>query len=493
MRSSARRSRRRTLFPPRLSTPEEFLKAEEERRRFAARVADLLTARSLVAMHLDPGFVGPVVRRAVESYRDAGCRRVKQEGWRPTSILLPGGKRLSVWTPYVRPTRKGLVGRPRGDGKRRAGGAGCYPVLAALGITDGVTPLTRSEICRQTVLCSSYAEAEDQLARGGLAVDTDTLVRVAVATGNAAITARDDAVRAAREGAPPVASPSPLRGKRVRVSLDGGRVRTRHTNRRARKGNNGRRPFELLWKEPRVITIDVLGDDGEMDHDFPPIYEVAMGDADEVYALLTGLLRLLGLKEAAEIVFVADGAEWIWNRVARLIEDAELPAQRVHLVLDYYHATEHIEDALQVCRNLNAKKRAALFVALRRLLLEPGGAQKVIERLRPFARGRRGRKVNKEIAYLDGHLAHMDYAGLAALKLPMGSGVVESAIRRVLNLRFKGASICWRPDHVEPLMYLRAALKAGRWDDFIRAHLAARYYLAPPPARPQLDHLAAAA
>jgi hypothetical protein len=47
-----------------------------------------------------------------------------------------------MMTPYLRPSRKGLVGRLRT--KRGVAGSGRYPVLERLGILDGVTPLTRS-------------------------------------------------------------------------------------------------------------------------------------------------------------------------------------------------------------------------------------------------------------------------------------------------------------------------------------------------------------
>ncbi len=154
---------------------------------------------------------------------------------------------------------------------------------------------------------------------------------------------------------------------------------------------------------------------------------------------------------------------------------------RQYQVLDYYHCIEDISDALQACKNLKTKEHSALFEELCRLLLRPDGPQQVIDRLRGLARGRRGKKVNinKEIRYLEGHLDHMRYAELRAEKVPIGSGVVESAVRRVLNLRFKAASICWSMDHLGPLLYLRAILKAGRWDDFMRARLQRRHWLAP--------------
>ena len=98
-------------------------------------------------------------------------------------------------------------------------------MLERLGIADRVTPLTRSDICRQTVLCSSYEEALEQLRRGGLDIDVSTLVNVAVATGAEALDLRDRTLAEAREV--PLPEQSMLAGLRIRVSVDGGRARTR--------------------------------------------------------------------------------------------------------------------------------------------------------------------------------------------------------------------------------------------------------------------------
>jgi hypothetical protein len=53
---------------------------------------------------------------------------------------------------------------------------------------------------------------------------------------------------------------------------------------------------------------------------------------------------------------------------------------------------------------------------------------------------------------------------LEARKLSIGSGQVESAARRVINLRFKAPGSFWTETTLSGLMYLRAAFKAGRWD-----------------------------
>ena len=61
----------------------------------------------------------------------------------------------------------------------------------------------------------------------------------------------------------------------------------------------------------------------------------------------------------------------------------------------------------------------------------------------------------------------MAYTTLDEQHLPVGSGVVESAVRRVINLRFKASSTFWEEDTVADLMHLRACFKAGRWDEMM--------------------------
>jgi hypothetical protein len=50
----------------------------------------------------------------------------------------------------------------------------------------------------------------------------------------------------------------------------------------------------------------------------------------------------------------------------------------------------------------------------------------------------------------------MLYSDVAEEGLPIGSGSVESAIRRVVNLRLKGASLFWLKEMAEAVLYLRA-------------------------------------
>jgi hypothetical protein len=52
--------------------------------------------------------------------------------------------------------------------------------------------------------------------------------------------------------------------------------------------------------------------------------------------------------------------------------------------------------------------------------------------------------------------------------LPMGSGAVESCVRRLVNLRLKGNGIFWTVESAEAVLQLRAQLLSGRWNQFMK-------------------------
>ena len=265
----------------------------------------------------------------------------------------------------------------------------------------------------------------------------------------------------------PVAPDGPLAGLRVRVSVDGGRVRTR-VERPGRKTKKGRHRFDTPWREPRVLLIDVLDRKGQADRLRLPLYDVLLEDADATAALIIGYLRLLGAAHAQVVELIADGVDWLWERADRIRQEAQIPSSRWVEVVDFYHASQYLHGAVELCRNRTAAERTQWYQRLRHdLRTDPAGVDKVIEALRLEARGRRGRKMNTAIEYFQRHAERMTYVKLDRRHLPVGSGPVESAIRRVINLRFKAPSIFWEADNVADLMHLRAAFKCGRWREMM--------------------------
>src|SRR6266568_1654315 len=404
------------------------------------------------------------VTQAIAQARARSPVPLVHKGVRMTSVLLLGGTRIVLETPYLREDRRGRRGRRRRT--RGPRGAGCYPVLEALGIADRVSPATRSEIALHVVQAASYREAAARLARRGLACDVSSLVRITTATAEASTRLRDAALEAALRL--PVPPDGPLAGKRVRVSLDGGRVRIRRTH-RGRKTTKGRHGFSTPWREPRLLVIDILDEQGQPDRLRLPLYDVLIGDAEAVWALLIGYLRLLGAAYAAVVEFIADGAAWIWKRVERLSSLAEIPASKLVEVLDFYHASQYLYETIATGRSMSKAQCRALYKRLRHALRhQTDGVEVVMAALRVLATTRRGKAITRALRYMEAHAHRMRYAILEARKLSIGSGQVESAVRRVINLRFKAPGSFWTETTVSGLMHLGAAFKAGRWDEIMR-------------------------
>jgi len=61
--------------------------------------------------------------------------------------------------------------------------------------------------------------------------------------------------------------------------------------------------------------------------------------------------------------------------------------------------------------------------------------------------------------------AHMDYPTFQAQGWPIGSGMVESSNKRVMQARLKGAGMHWLPDNVNPMLALRMNLCNQRWKE----------------------------
>ena len=448
-------------------TPEAFFEMEQQLYQTAAQVGDHIVLMKIVSAHDDPTFV----KHAVEDARARSPVPLVNKGWKETSVLFLGGSRIVLKTPYLREDHSGKRGRKRT--KRGKKGHGVYPVLEALGIREGVSPATRSEIALYTVQTGSYHEAKELLDRRGLSCDISTLTRIARSTAHTAIGLREAALDTAKSLAIPV--DGPLCGKRVRISTDGGRVRTRK-NHKGRKTKKGRHAFSTPWREPRVIVIDVLDNEGKTDALRLPLYDVIIDDADATFSLIVGYLRLLGAAYAQQVEFISDGADWIWERVDRLVSQAEIPQEKLVLVLDFYHASEHLWEAVCLCPGLSKKERTKLYKKLRHTLRhESDGAQQVIAALKSRRKRDRGQKMKKSLAYFEKHLTHMTYVDFDEMNLPVGSGQVESAVRRVVNLRFKAPGSFWKEDNVEQFMHLRAYFKAGRWDELIKGVLTREY------------------
>jgi hypothetical protein len=181
-----------------------------------------------------------------------------------------------------------------------------------------------------------------------------------------------------------------------------------------------------------------------MDREFLAVIDGTLGGPDAIFELMEFYLREMKITTADKILFVADGARGIWIRAGALLRQLGVKPDQVHGLVDSYHAVEHLGKIAAFQRRWTASERQAWIGHQRRRLLKGGveGVQAAIDAVcgcRPGKAWKRERDCFKR----NGGKGRMGSAGVAALKLPIGSGAIESAIRRVVNLRLKGPRIYW--------------------------------------------------
>lgn len=262
---------------------------------------------------------------------------------------------------------------------------------------------------------------------------------------------------------------SEFAGKSIGVGIDGGRVRVRTVVETVKVGGKRKRKkFRIEWREPKVVILFELDKKGRMVKGSRPVIDGTLQGPDALIELVAFHLHRLGAARANVVTFVADGAPWIWARLDWVIARVKLAPIRVVEVLDWCHGVHHLSLALAAL-DLGEERRGGLYSRLRRLL-KAGKSRDVIAELEVLSAGQpEDSAVWREIGYLTRHseAGRLRYNCFRCRGVPLGSGAIESTIRRVINLRLKGTSIYWTEENAEAVFQLRAAVVSGRWEEIL--------------------------
>jgi hypothetical protein len=438
--------------------PAAFRTAELEIAALGREVADEIA--ECVLRHL----AADVELQAAASLAGRQASRLRHGGRRGTSVTLLGGKTVRLTLEYLEPNhRRKRPGRRRRVGRRGKGGAGFFPLLAVLGIWFGVTPALAGEICRQVADSDSVRAGRAALARRGIDMGHKRTLRIVNKFGGRAVEERNDWLQKVLANPPPHGV---LAGKRVAVATDGGRLRQRLTDPRGRPRANGHRGYDGPWREPKLLTIYVIGPDGAMDEEFHPVYDGTLGDADAIFDMLAAYLKALGIHEARQLIFLGDGAKWIWERVPQLAERLGLDPKDVVQVIDWSHVVGVLYEIADVPKNWTEEdKQAWLRRAKNRL--HKGKISELLEMIDGLAVGRRAKDISEHRDYFARNVDRMQYAAFESAHIPTGSGAIESAIRRVVNMRMKSNGMFWLEVNAESMLLMRSYLKSGYLDTLV--------------------------
>jgi hypothetical protein len=421
----------------------------------------------LVASVLAEVTATPEMDESVQQIRDQSAIPLRAPQPRPLQVRLLCGLVLWITTAYCAPrTNKNTKGQPTEQL------AGLYPELAALGFGKGCSPALQYTVARIVALSPSIEIARKELCRQGISLDKKAVRRIAEQLGYQLLTLRQRELLAWRAGE--LLPTDEFAGCRIAVQIDGGRVRLREykKSKRKRKGKGKRHRFATPWREPKALIIFEFDERGKMiKKRRQPLIDGTLQGPDHLAELVAFHLHRLGAGKAKLVAFISDGARWIWDRLPWIQQRAGLDSSKTVHVLDYCHAAHHISLALQGL-GLQGAARRRLYNRLKKLLRR-SRYDEVVSELTKRAKRKKLKaddKVWTEIRYLQKHgeAGHLRYQTFRRRGIPCGSGAIESAIRRVINLRLKSNAIYWLEENAEAVFAIRALLLCDRWEDTLK-------------------------
>ena len=248
--------------------------------------------------------------------------------------------------------------------------------------------------------------------------------------------------------------PAPKRPELVVVQNDGGMVPMR-----------GKEP----WREVKLAVIfrgehHLSHQRGRRGMISQARYVGVLGAQDEFRKSLDTALRMERALTAQTVVWVGDGAKGNWRLASDLVP-------KCIQVLDWYHA---VENAMACGRKLLGEQSPWLPVWKERIedLLAAGDVDALLDELEAclFVAPRNRRRCLRELGqYYRNNRERMRYSEYQALGLPIGSGIVESAHRHVIQRRMKNAGQHWSEIHGRRMVRMRAAYQTAGLSGFHRA------------------------
>jgi len=210
-----------------------------------------------------------------------------------------------------------------------------------------------------------------------------------------------------------------------------------------------------------IFTQTRCDEEGHAQRDFASTTYVGSFESAEPFGLrVRAEARRRGIGRADKVVFIGDGAAWIW-------ELCRLNFAGAVEILDLYHALEHLHLLCQglypgqkrwqrqmktTWENMLKNDQVAQVIAAAKHRLEQPGPQA-------------DSSLDSQIAYFEHHQGRMLYKTYRQAGLFCGSGVVEAGCKAVIGQRLKNSGMFWTESGGKNILHLRCALLGNRWDE----------------------------
>lgn len=215
---------------------------------------------------------------------------------------------------------------------------------------------------------------------------------------------------------------------------------------------DARKTREVAYKEVRLFASAAQGADSTC-------YDASFGPVDTGAALWAQTAKTAGISTQSQVHVVADGAPWIdTQRTIAFAGQSEL-------LLDLYHVMEYLGEASEACSD-----KPALWLKTQKKRLKSGHAKKVIAELKNHLEAEDApdelSPVRCAWRYLKNRSDYLAYDKAIEKNMPLGSGLIESGNKHVIQARMKIPGASWSIETAEHFVRARAMRANNQWDQY---------------------------
>lgn len=220
--------------------------------------------------------------------------------------------------------------------------------------------------------------------------------------------------------------------------------------------NGGSPAGKTVWSQVKVGIISRLKTNSSGKTKITKKRLVAViGESDDLGVRLWLEALRQNIVNTRPVVWLSDGGRAFWNVYHNYF------SYYAKGVLDFYHAAQNIWKAAKIWLDGRTKKAKSWFESLRHTLRH-GKSHEVLTEINQHlwydSLSDDARKALERLhAYFATHYLHINYDMIKSQGLPIGSGMIESACKWLVQQRFKGVGMRWSVDGFNCLMHLRLA------------------------------------
>jgi hypothetical protein len=209
-------------------------------------------------------------------------------------------------------------------------------------------------------------------------------------------------------------------------------------------------PRPLHYEEIRLAAAQAQGST-------ETTYAASFESVDDLGQRWGPCAKAAGRGIGSPIHALGDGAGWILRQVE------EVFGPRATFLCDFFHVTEYLRGAALSCR----EKAPDQWRRTQQRRLKSNALEKVIQELETKLEAdvvaNDDAPVRAAHRYLDNRRDQFDYAGALAQDLPIGSGLIESGNKHVLQARLKLPGSSWLKENAADMAQLRVFRSNRRW------------------------------